>query len=193
MDIKRKPLKTFVKVLVLALIVFGLAGAAGVRCEEVTLSSTPATVCFTPGGPCEDDIVKEIDRSSSTIFVQAYSFTSEPIADALIKAFKRGVTVWILLDKSQETANYSQIDNVVDAGIPTYIDNKHSIAHNKIMIIDKETVITGSFNFTYAAENKNAENVIIIRSQELAKPYIKNFKQHKGHSVLYRRQSGTGR
>jgi phosphatidylserine/phosphatidylglycerophosphate/cardiolipin synthase-like enzyme len=186
-------LKTFLRLNIFAFVIFCVAGSARGICDEVTLSSTPATVCFTPGGPCEDDIVKEIARSSSTVFVQAYSFTSEPIADALINAFKRGVTVWILMDKSQETADYSQIDYIAAAGIPTFIDDKHAIAHNKIMIIDRETVITGSFNFTYSAENRNAENVIIIRSRELAKPYIKNFRQHKAHSVLYRRQPERSR
>ena len=67
-------------------------------------------------------------------------------------------------------------------GIPTLIDAEHAIAHNKIMIIDKETVITGSFNFTKAAEGKNAENLLILKSKELAKQYIDNWNKHKGHS-----------
>ena len=90
-----------------------------------------------------------------------------------------------MLDKSQESATYSRISDIADAGIPTYVDRKHAIAHNKVMIIDKETVITGSFNFTYAAENKNAENVIIIKSTDLAKSYLTNFREHRSHSVLY--------
>jgi phosphatidylserine/phosphatidylglycerophosphate/cardiolipin synthase-like enzyme len=65
--------------------------------------------------------------------------------------------------------------------IPTYIDAQHAIAHNKIIIIDKETVITGSFNFTAAAD-KNAENVIIIRSKDLAALYVDNYLKHKQHS-----------
>ncbi|HET6513584.1 MAG TPA: phospholipase D-like domain-containing protein [Thermodesulfovibrionales bacterium] len=70
-------------------------------------------------------------------------------------------------------------------GILTYIDSQHAIAHNKIMIIDKEVVITGSFNFTKAAEDKNAENLIVLRSGEVAKTYIKNWQKHKAHSMLY--------
>jgi phosphatidylserine/phosphatidylglycerophosphate/cardiolipin synthase-like enzyme len=69
--------------------------------------------------------------------------------------------------------------------LPTYIDDKHAIAHNKIMIIDKATVITGSFNFTKAAEEKNAENVLIIKDKPLAKVYIENWEKHKGHSENY--------
>lgn len=62
----------------------------------------------------------------------------------------------------------------MNAGIPTYIDGSHAIAHNKIMIIDKSKIITGSFNFTKAAEEKNAENLLIISSKELAKVYLDN-------------------
>jgi phosphatidylserine/phosphatidylglycerophosphate/cardiolipin synthase-like enzyme len=71
-------------------------------------------------------------------------------------------------------------------GIPTYIDAEHAIAHNKIMVIDKETVITGSFNFTKAAEEHNAENLLILNSKELAKMYIENWNKHKKHSEEYR-------
>ena len=71
-------------------------------------------------------------------------------------------------------------------GIHTLIDAEHAIAHNKIMIIDKETVITGSFNFTKAAEEKNAENLLILKSKELAKLYIDNWNKHKKHSRDYK-------
>jgi phosphatidylserine/phosphatidylglycerophosphate/cardiolipin synthase-like enzyme len=74
-----------------------------------------------------------------------------------------------------------------NAGIPTFIDDKHAIAHNKIMIIDKTWVITGSLNFTKAAEEKNAENLLIILSRELAKQYLDNWLKHKGHSEAYGR------
>jgi len=70
-------------------------------------------------------------------------------------------------------------------GIPTYIDFRHAIAHNKIIIIDRETVITGSFNFTKAAEINNAENLLILHSKELAKEYIDNWNEHKKHSEVY--------
>jgi len=70
-------------------------------------------------------------------------------------------------------------------GVTTYIDSRQAIAHNKIMIIDKETVITGSFNFTKAAEEKNAENLLIIRNKKLAETYIDNWYKHKDHSDRY--------
>lgn len=99
-------------------------------------------------------IVKELDSARSEILVQAYSFTSAPIAAAIVRAHKRGVVVKVILDKSQKKDGYSSATFLRNAGIQTYIDSAHAIAHNKIMIIDNEVVMTGSFNFTQAAEKK---------------------------------------
>jgi len=130
-------------------------------------------------------VVKEIAAARSTILVQAYSFTSTPIAKALLAAHKRGVTVQVILDKSRKTEKYSEADFLVNVGIPVQIDAKHAIAHNKIMVIDGATVIAGSFNFTKAAETSNAENLLVIRSPELAAKYTANWKVHADHSDPY--------
>ena len=122
--------------------------------SSLILNHTPVQVCFSPGGGCTALIVHEIDAAKSEILVQAYSFTSAPIAAALVKAYKRGVIVKVILDKSQKKGGYSSATFLKNAGIQTYIDSAHAIAHNKIIIIDAETVITGSFNFTAAAEKK---------------------------------------
>jgi len=86
----------------------------------------------------------------------------------LVEAHQRGVRTEIILDKSQRTEKYSAADFTAHLGVPTYIDEAHAIAHNKIMIIDQEIVITGSFNFTKAAEERNAENLLIIKDKALA-------------------------
>jgi phosphatidylserine/phosphatidylglycerophosphate/cardiolipin synthase-like enzyme len=142
-------------------------------------------VYFSPDGEPTDACVREINAAKKTIFVQAYSFTSAPIAKALVDAAKRGVSVVVVLDKSQRTEKYSSADFVAHAGIPTFIDAKHAIAHNKIMILDDIVVITGSFNFTKAAEEKNAENLLVIRDSKLAARYQHNFEEHKAHSEPY--------
>jgi len=144
-------------------------------------------VFFSPRGGCTAAIIDAIHAAKMEILVQAYSFTSAPIAKALVDARKRGVHVEIILDKSQRsTKKYGSADFTAHAGIPTYIDAAHAIAHNKVMVIDKAMVITGSFNFTKAAEEKNAENLLIIRSKELAKAYIENWERHKTHSERYK-------
>jgi len=144
-------------------------------------------VYFSPGGGCTEAIVKEIDRAKNEVLVQAYSFTSAPIAKALVQAHKRGVKVTAVLDKSQRSERYTSATFLANADVPTFIDAKHAIAHNKVMIIDKETVITGSFNFTKAAEDKNAENLLVIHSRELARAYRDNWLKHKEHAEKYER------
>ena len=139
-------------------------------------------VYFSPGGGCTDAIVQRLGKAKETIFVQTYSFTSEPIAQALIDAKKRGVTVSVILDRSQQNEPSGKANFLSQAEIRTLIDGAHAINHNKVMIIDDETVITGSFNFSTAAEEKNAENLLIIEDKNLAQRYTENWYVHAAHS-----------
>ena len=142
-------------------------------------------VRFSPKGGCTDAVVDALNAARKSVYVQAYSFTSAPIARALVEAHKRGLAVKAILDKSQRSEKYSSADFVAHAGIAVLIDAKHAIAHNKIMIIDEETVITGSFNFTKAAEESNAENLLLIHSKVLARRYLENWVNHSEHSEGY--------
>lgn len=142
-------------------------------------------IYFSPDGGCTDAIVREIARAKTSILVQAYSFTSPPIAGALVEAFRRGIRVTAVLDKSNLTGRYSAADYLKHNGVPTFIDSRHAIAHNKVMVIDSATVITGSFNFTKAAEENNAENLLILRSTSLANQYTTNLEEHLRHSTPY--------
>jgi phosphatidylserine/phosphatidylglycerophosphate/cardiolipin synthase-like enzyme len=163
-------------------------------CLTVLLGATLALaetgsirVYFSPNGGCTDAILQQINRAKTEILIQAYSFTSKPIAQALIGAQKRGIRITAVLDKANRTQKYSAATFLKNMGIPVYIDDKHAIAHNKIMIIDNRVVITGSFNFTMAAETKNAENLLIIEDlPELTRAYRDNFQKHLRHSVAYR-------
>jgi hypothetical protein len=141
---------------------------------------------FSPSGGCTEAVVNEIRQAQQQILVQAYSFTSVPIANALVEAHNRGVAVYVVLDKSQKSEQYSSADFVSHAGIPTLIDSAHAIAHNKVMLIDRQTIITGSFNFTTSAEKSNAENLLIIRNRpDLYQSYENNFRHHYEHSQPY--------
>lgn len=144
-------------------------------------------VYFSPRGGATEAIVNEINNAQSEILVQAYSFTSVPIAKALVEARKRGIKIEAILDKSQRNEKYSSADFIAHADIPTYIDDNHAIAHNKIIIIDQQILVTGSFNFTKSAEERNAENLLLIKGNEpLVAKYIQNFNKHKKHSEAYR-------
>jgi len=142
-------------------------------------------VAFSPHGGCTEAVVAALEKATGSVLVQAYSFTSAPIAKALVEAHRRGVRVEVILDKSQRTEKYSSADFVAHAGIPTLIDAKHAIAHNKVMVIDGKTVVTGSFNFTKAAEEHNAENLLVIQDPALAEKYAANWKLHAAHSESY--------
>ncbi|MGO8744785.1 MAG: phospholipase D family protein [Thermoguttaceae bacterium] len=145
----------------------------------------PIEVYFSPKGGCTDAVVRELNAAKATVLMQAYSFTSARIAKALLDARKRGVQVEVILDKSQKTEKYSEADFLANSGIPTRIDAQHAIAHNKVIVIDRATVISGSFNFTTAAESHNAENLLVIRSPKIAAKYADNWKAHAGHSEPY--------
>lgn len=138
---------------------------------------------FSPRGGGTEAIVSSLNGAQKSVLVMAYSFTSAPIAKALVEAHKRGVDVRVVLDKSQKSEKYTSATFLTNEGVPTFIDSSHAIAHNKVMVIDQCTVITGSFNFTKAAEEKNAENLLVINhAPELAKSYTANWQVHRGHS-----------
>ena len=152
-----------------------------------TFSPAKVSVHFSPKGGATETVVHEIGEAKSQILIQAYSFTSAPIAKALLNAVKRGgVKIHVILDRSNETDKYSAATFLNNAGIETQIDDQHGIAHNKIMIIDNATIITGSFNFTKAAEERNAENLLVIKdSPDLVKQYTENFNLHAMHAHAY--------
>ena len=101
---------------------------------------------------------------------------------ALVDAKARGVTVSVLLDKSNEVDHHSDLKILLDHQLEPLIDHDHAIAHNKIILIDRHVLVTGSYNFTNQAEHENAENVLILRGvPELVTQYRDNFFKHKSH------------
>jgi len=142
-------------------------------------------VCFSPAGHCANAVIREINAARQSIYVQAYGFTHPGIAKALADAEGRGVDVEVILDKSNLSARYSEGGFVAAAGVKTYIDSRHPIAHDKVMVIDQDEVITGSFNFTRPADEKNAENLLILKSRPLAARYLADWRTHRAHSVAY--------
>lgn len=175
-------------------LLFGLTlGAGAWASEPLTLSAQgQVQVAFTPGDEAGALIVDAIAKAKRQILVQAYSFTHKDIAAALLAARKRGVDVQLIADPEQaEKTATSLIEELAQAGLPVYLDNQHAAAHNKVMLIDvgtgNATVVTGSFNFTHAAQYRNAENVLILRGNPLlADAYAANWRRHRTHSLPYR-------
>jgi phosphatidylserine/phosphatidylglycerophosphate/cardiolipin synthase-like enzyme len=144
--------------------------------------SLSVAVYHSPKGGCTEAVVREIKQARREILVQAYSFTSKPIAQALIEAKARGVHIDILLDRSNEQETYTELGHLIGEGLMPHIDAQHAIAHNKVMIIDRRTLLTGSFNFTHQAEVENAENLLILKGHpEVLESYHQDFAAHKSH------------
>ena len=132
-------------------------------------------VCFTPPSGCGDLIALQVSKAKRSVFVQAYGLTKGSIIYQLKEAKKRGVSVSVLLDGGNLSDNDSIYHELKKAGIKVGIDKMAGIAHNKVIIIDEQKVITGSFNFTNAADTKNAENVLLIDDQKIAAKYLGNW------------------
>jgi phosphatidylserine/phosphatidylglycerophosphate/cardiolipin synthase-like enzyme len=144
----------------------------------------PSITChFSPKGGCTDMVVREIQNAKHEVLVLAYSFTSQAIAKALVDAKMRGLHVEIVLDHSNEKEEYTDLHFFLEQGLTPVIDAEHAIAHNKVMIIDGRTLVTGSFNFTHQAETENAENMLILKGySDLVVAYRKEFARHKSHA-----------
>jgi len=178
--------------LCVGLLVFGAASAAdlssllgtGAPHGTVALDNAQATVCFSPDGCGEELIVEAIDHAQQQILVQAYGFSNRNILWALGKAKARKVDVEVIVDKSDEATKGR--DYLAGFHVPVWIDTEPAIAHNKVMIIDGTSVITGSFNFTYSAQAKNAENVLFLQNvPTLAKLYTDNWNWRKSASRVF--------
>lgn len=139
-------------------------------------------VYFSPPGGAAEGIVAAIDASQHEVLVQAYSFTHNGIAQALLRAHARGVVVQVLLDEKTAPTNRYVLSLLSQGRVSLRADGEHAIAHNKIMVIDNQVVVTGSYNFTNAAETRNAENCLILKSAELAHQYKTQWQSHWAHS-----------
>jgi phosphatidylserine/phosphatidylglycerophosphate/cardiolipin synthase-like enzyme len=144
-------------------------------------------LCFVPdGASCESLLIDTINATRRTLRIQAYSFTSTPIAQAVRRAKARGVDVQVIVDESQVSEKYTSATYLKNAGVPVVVDTRPAIAHNKVMIFDERAVFTGSFNFTKSAEQRNAENGVLIRDDPaLVKAYADNWRTRFKQSTPY--------
>jgi phosphatidylserine/phosphatidylglycerophosphate/cardiolipin synthase-like enzyme len=159
-----------------------------------TLAATGTIqVAFPPDENANALILQALREAKKTVLVQAFSFTSNEIAFALIEAKRRGAEVRMIVDGEQlEKLDNNRVGLVARAGIPVWLDEQHQSAHNKILVIDAETdrpiVVTGSMNFTYSGQFKNAENLLVLRGNKpLAEAYAANWRRHREHSRPFHR------
>ena len=151
-------------------------------------------VAFSPWDEPEQMITGTLAKAKASIYVQAYLLTSRKIAQALVDAHKRGILVRVLVDANMNKRPSPAIVNLVASGISVQAETAYNAAHNKIILVDPEkasgAIITGSYNFTYAAREKNAENLLVIRSHpDLNSRYLQNWERHAAQAVPYSLQS----
>jgi len=159
------------------------------KVEEVVT----AQIAFTPGDNAARIIVDALRGAKDQILVQAFSFTHRDIARALIEAHARGIDVQVIADAEQtELIENSVVPELAAAGVSVFLDEDHVAAHNKVMVIDEgdasAVVITGSYNFTFAAQFRNAENLLLLRGgPRVTRAYADNWRRHRSHSRPYPR------
>lgn len=152
-------------------------------CVPQPPATTSWQVYFSPHGNCTQFIVATLGRAQKRILVQAYCFTSARIAEALVQAHQRGVTVQVLVDKRHHTFKKTQIPKLTAAGIFVAVDKVYGIAHSKVMLIDQLYVLTGSFNWTDAAEHRNVENLVIVEDPKLHRVYEKEWQRRAEKAI----------
>lgn len=162
---------------------FAIAIAAPVSAQPTI------TVGFSPshGQNALDVVLKTINSARHTIDVAAYSFTSKPVATALVAASKRGITVRVMADEKANSDRYTAVTFLANQGVPVRLNSHYAIMHNKFMVIDGDTVQTGSFNYTASAASRNAENALQVKGvPELATAYLGEFNRLWNESTTLR-------
>lgn len=136
---------------------------------------TPVDVFMCPAEHCKEQVIAALEQADESIYFMIYSFTDADISDVLISKFKDGVKVKGVMEKSQRS-RYSAFAALQAAGIAVQWDKNRASMHHKVLIIDEKTVITGSFNPTKNGNERNNENVVIIKNRQIAKQFVDEFK-----------------
>lgn len=175
--------------MVLALAVF----AAPLSASNVLPASGSIEVAFSPADDPEALIIDVIDAAHTSLLVHAYVFTSRNIARALVRAHQRDVRVEVLADAQMNARDKGNaIPLLLEAGVPVAFETAFAAAHNKVLIVDADgpgcALLTGSYNFTWSARNRNAENVLLARDNcELARIYRANWLRHREQATAVTR------
>ncbi len=143
--------------------------------EQNLFSVKEVEVYFCPKDDCANKLVKRIDSASKSLYIAIYSFTQDDIADAVLRAKKRGVDVRVIFDYDQSTNKSSDDEKLIDAGVIVARKSGSGYMHNKFTIIDGNVVATGSFNYSQNADTKNDENLVFIMSEEVAQKFKLDF------------------
>lgn len=129
-----------------------------------------------PQRSAERLVKKIIDSAETSVIIAAYQMTSKPIADSLCKAAERGIAVTAVLDNKSNphSKGYSKRDYLSDCGVYVRTTSRYPIMHDKFIVVDSAHVETGSFNYSFAAAERNAENAIVMWNNPLMAEQYQN-------------------
>ncbi|GGD02042.1 phospholipase D [Thalassobacillus devorans] len=162
----------------------GLTFVAGATCYAVYLKYLKKTdksidyIFSKSSRSPKEELLRIIDATNHTLDVAVFILTEEDFVTHICKASKRGVHVRVLTDDSQSKTLNKQTANVqklLQCGVPVKVNNHEGIMHLKVMIADQQVISSGSYNFTYSAENRNDEVIVIIRDRKMAQEWTKVF------------------
>jgi phosphatidylserine/phosphatidylglycerophosphate/cardiolipin synthase-like enzyme len=162
-----------------------LLGAVALQAKDLEVQAL-----FFPGNKCADELVKAIGSARWFINLQASHELSDPVIRALVEARRRGVAVEVILDKGAKAQTNATADSLVRAGIKTYVDAKHGMPHNAVVIIDEAQVVTGSFDVTKETRDSASENLLIISDTATSAKYLASWRTHVQHASLYGAKRG---
>lgn len=134
-------------------------------------------VCFSRTERCDDLLISLMGGARERIYVAVYSFTSDRLAEALIGARNRGVDVRVVMERERSNEQGSEYPRLLGAGVEVRLDASPGLMHHKFMVIDGEIVVTGSYNWSAAAEERNDENLVVIRDRDVAGAFEREFER----------------
>jgi phosphatidylserine/phosphatidylglycerophosphate/cardiolipin synthase-like enzyme len=148
------------------------------------LAEMVVQACFSPQGKCSAYILREIDQAKKELLVAVYAFTNDELANALVQAKKRGVAIQVVIDRDFDVrtdnskgkffeSNKIPLRRVAGTRVKS-LERDAGLMHQKFAIIDRKTLLTGSYNWTHSAENSNDENLLLFRD---AGPLAEEYRQ----------------
>ncbi|MGH2582548.1 MAG: phospholipase D-like domain-containing protein, partial [Anaerolineales bacterium] len=155
---------------------FGPSSPANTPYPMVEIDGHMVETYFSPEDGTLARLVTLVDEAKESIYFMAFSFTSDDLAAALLRARDRGVEIQGILDKAQALSNQGgEFQNLTNNGIDVQLDGEGGNMHHKVLIIDRGIVVTGSYNFSAGAERQNDENTLIIHSEDIAQEFLAEF------------------
>jgi phosphatidylserine/phosphatidylglycerophosphate/cardiolipin synthase-like enzyme len=145
---------------------------------RVIIDGTPLDIYFSPDDHPQAPLVDLLDNAQKSIYFLAYSFTSDPKGNAIRQRAKAGIKVMGVMEAEQVASNIgTEYDTFRTAGVEVHLDGNSGLMHHKVMIIDNQIVVLGSYNFTASAEKANDENIVVVYNTDIASQFLREFQR----------------